>query len=112
MLTPYYECKELLLVYFGESRTNNLVSSAVAGIFASCFSLPFDNMKTKLQRMKMDQHGNFPYKGIFDCCWKTLKNEGPFKFWVGLPTFYFRVAPHAMITLLVSDYLKTQLIAK
>ena len=112
MLTPYDECKELLLVYLGDSKTNNLISSAVAGIFAAFLSLPFDNMKTKLQRMKKDKNGNFPYKGIFDCCWKTLKNEGPSKFWVGLPTYYCRVAPHSMITLLISDYLKSRLISK
>lgn len=34
-------------------------------------SLPPDNIKTKLQRMKKDANGQFPYKGISDCFLKV-----------------------------------------
>lgn len=45
-----------------------------------------------------------PYKGIVDCFAKSIKNEGILGLWVGLPTFYSRIAPHAMITVLLQDY--------
>lgn len=74
-------------------------------------SLPFDNLKTKLQKMKADAQGNLPYKGVPDCLAKTIAREGVIGLWVGFPVYYARVAPHAMIvsndinfqTLLVQD---------
>lgn len=39
-----------------------------------------------------------PYKGVIDCLGKSIKNEGIGKLWVGFPTYYFRVAPHVMLT--------------
>jgi solute carrier family 25 oxoglutarate transporter 11 len=68
-------------------------------------SLPFDNAKTKIQKMKKDANGNFPYKNIFDAMQKTIVNEGTSKLWVGFPTFYFRIAPHVCITLVTQDFL-------
>lgn len=46
-----------------------------------------------------------PYKNIFDAMGKTVKNEGVTKLWVGFPTFYFRIAPHVCITLVIQDFL-------
>ena len=51
-------------------------------------SLPFDNIKTKLQKMKAGSDGKMPYSGVFDCFYKSIRNEGLLKLWVGLPTFY------------------------
>jgi len=42
-------------------------ASAVAGLSASMMSLPFDNIKTKLQKMKADSTGKNPYSGVLDC---------------------------------------------
>jgi solute carrier family 25 oxoglutarate transporter 11 len=36
---------------------------------------------------------------------KSVKNEGITGLWVGLGTYYMRVGPHAMITVLCQDYL-------
>ncbi len=68
-------------------------------------SLPFDNAKTKIQKMKKNADGTFPYKNIFDAMGKTVSNEGFSKLWVGFPTFYFRIAPHVCITLITQDLL-------
>jgi solute carrier family 25 oxoglutarate transporter 11 len=43
---------------------------------------------------------------------KTAKFEGITGFWAGLPTYYFRVGPHAIITLMTSEYLKTVMLGK
>jgi solute carrier family 25 oxoglutarate transporter 11 len=48
--------------------------------------------------------GKLPYSGFIDCLKKSIANEGVMGLWVGLPTFYIRIAPHAMITVLLQDY--------
>jgi len=35
-------------------------------------SLPFDNLKTKLQKMKAGPDGKYPYSGVPDCILKTV----------------------------------------
>jgi solute carrier family 25 oxoglutarate transporter 11 len=52
MLAPYDQCKELISRNLTVSQqNNNLMSSAIAGFLAAGFSLPFDNAKTKMQKM-------------------------------------------------------------
>jgi solute carrier family 25 oxoglutarate transporter 11 len=43
----------------------------VSGFLSSFVSLPFDNAKTKIQKMKKDAKGVFPYKNIFDAMQKN-----------------------------------------
>jgi len=81
-------------------------ASAIAGFFASAFSLPFDFVKTQVQNMKPDKDGKMPFKGPIDCAMKTLKDGGITRFYAGFPTFYVRIAPHAMITLIAQDKVK------
>jgi hypothetical protein len=49
--------------------------------------------------------GILPYKGSLDCAMKVVRREGVLTFYKGFGTYYFRIAPHAMITLLVADAL-------
>jgi len=107
MLAPYDEAKERLNKWSGtkDSMSTRLVASAIAGFLSSFCSLPFDNIKTKLQKMKPDAQGKLPYAGLADCFAKTTAREGITGLWVGFPTYYFRIAPHAMITLLIQDFL-------
>nr|POF20128.1 putative mitochondrial 2-oxoglutarate/malate carrier protein [Quercus suber] len=86
-------------------RAQTLTASAIAGFFASFFSLPFDFVKTRLQKQSKGPDGKFPYKGMFDCFGKVIREEGPLRFYRGFSTYYVRIAPHAMLTLLVADYL-------
>lgn len=105
MLGPFDEFKERLNKFYGTKDTlqTRLMASAMAGFLCSFMSLPFDNAKTKMQRMAKGPDGQFPYKNIFDAMGKTIKNEGFSKLWVSFPTFYARIAPHAMLTLLFQD---------
>lgn len=84
---------------FGEAATV-LGASSISGFFASASSLPFDYVKTKIQKMEPDAEGKYPYKGSLDCTMKTLKSGGPFKFYTGFPVYVIRIAPHAMLTLI------------
>merc|ERR1711879_293809 len=82
-------------------------ASAIAGFFASFFSLPFDFVKTQMQKQKPDPAtGALKYKSSIDCAMKTMAEGGPLRFYAGFPTFYVRIAPHAMITLIAQDFIK------
>jgi len=87
------------------SRTQTLTASAVAGFFASFFSLPFDFVKTRLQKQQRAKDGTLPYKSMMDCFAKVTREEGILRFYRGFGTYYVRIAPHAMVTLMVADYL-------
>lgn len=82
-----------------------LGASAVAGFFASFFSLPFDFVKTRLQKQSKGPDGKLPYTSMVDCFRKVAKEEGVLRFYRGFGTYYVRIAPHAMVTLIVADYL-------
>ena len=75
----------------------------IAAVAVALGSLPFDNIKTKMQKQKAGPDGVMPYKNILDCFSKSLAREGVTGFWAGLPTYYFRVGPHAIITLLAAE---------
>jgi len=104
------------LAFFSEAKTRlkdtpmspqvqTLTASAVAGFFASFFSLPFDFVKTRLQKQQKGPDGKLPYRGMIDCFRKVAADEGLLRFYRGFSTYYVRIAPHAMVTLIVADYL-------
>jgi len=109
MLGGNTQAKEILHTYGGLEKNSSLCvfgASAIAGFFASAFSLPFDFVKTQVQKQKPDANGVLPYKGSIDCAMKMLKSGGPLRFYAGFPTYYMRIAPHAMITLIAQDQVK------
>ena len=111
MLAPYDQFKEQLSKqhYIQLSQQQQrLTSSAGAGFLAALLSLPFDNAKTKMQKMAK-VNNQYPYRNICHCMIKTAQAEGVVGLWVGFPTYYVRIAPHAMITLLVQDFLTNSL---
>lgn len=76
-------------------------ASTVSGFFAAACSLPFDYVKTQIQKMQPDASGRYPYTGALDCAMKTLKSGGPLKFYTGFPVYCVRIAPHVMVSLLL-----------
>lgn len=105
MLASYEEAKDRLALYVSPN-TSWFLASIISGAIASSMSLPFDNVKTKLQKQNKLADGTLPYKSFLDCAVKTAANEGILGFWAGLPTYIVRIAPHVMITLIASEYLK------
>ena len=95
------------LAFFSEAKTQlkarttwgmksqTLTASAIAGFFASFFSLPFDFVKTRLQKQSRRKDGSLPYKGMADCFRKVAMEEGLMRFYRGFGTYYVRIAPHA-----------------
>jgi solute carrier family 25 oxoglutarate transporter 11 len=101
MLASNDQAKEML-EEVGFAKGGNVVvlgGAGIAGFFASACSLPFDYVKTQMQKMKPDAAGKMPYTGAVDCALKTLKEGGPLKFYTGFPTYFVRIAPHVVFTL-------------
>jgi len=103
------------LAFFSESkhqlqaRTNlseqarTITASAIAGFFASFFSLPFDFVKTRLQRQTTSTvDGAPPYRGTFDCFVKVARTEGLLRFYRGFWTYFMRMAPHSSVNLVLT----------
>lgn len=106
MLVSYETAKETATAALGDSASPFKIqvgSSMIAAVATAVGSLPFDNIKTKMQKQKPLPDGTLPYKSIADCITKSMAKEGVTGFWAGLPTYYFRVGPHAIITLLAAE---------
>jgi solute carrier family 25 oxoglutarate transporter 11 len=94
-LAFFSEAKNQLQPYNLSPQSRTLAASAIAGFFASFFSLPFDFVKTRLQKQTRAPDGTLPYKGMFDCFQKVARQEGLLRFYRGFGTYYVRIAPHA-----------------
>lgn len=86
-------------------QMQSVLASGVAGFFAAFFSLPFDFVKTRLQRQRKGKDGSVQYKGMADCFAKVAKQEGPLRFYRGFGTYFMRMAPHTVIALICLDNL-------
>ncbi|KAJ7558648.1 hypothetical protein O6H91_04G051900 [Diphasiastrum complanatum] len=99
MLASYDQSVEFFRDSLNFSEIPTVIgASAVSGFFASACSLPFDYVKTQIQKMQPGPDGKFPYTGSLDCVLKTLKEGGPLKFYSGFGTYCVRIAPHVMMT--------------
>ncbi len=106
LFVPFEETKKALIPYVDNARMRSIYGALIAGFFASTMSLPFDNIKIKLQKMKQLPDGTFPYKGVFDGIRKTVKNEGTTRLWVGLSSYYWRISPHVILMFCTADFLR------
>jgi len=106
MLVSYDGAKDLAEKALGPNASPLKIqfgSSMIAAVATAVGSLPFDNIKTKMQKQKAGADGKMPYANIMDCFAKSMAKEGITGFWAGLPTYYFRVGPHAIITLMAAE---------
>lgn len=111
MMATYDIVKEAIVKVNGDNFATSLASSAGAALACVCTSLPFDLIKTRLQNMKPDAAGVFPYRGVLDCAGKIAAVEGPLAFWTGFGAYYGRTAPHAMIILLSMEQINKLYVA-
>jgi len=105
MLATYDQAKYALAPYMPPGFWHNFASSTLAGGMASVLALPFDFVKTRLQKQQPLPDGRMPYSGFFDCGLKSIRSEGFFSLYKGFWVFCVRVGPHAMITLLTLEEL-------
>ena len=122
MMSCNDQFQEMYAGVLGDPMTNGpqlptrILASLSAGFTAALFSMPFDYVKSQVQSMVPDAAGRLPYKGAIDCARKTLTNHGPARFYAGFVPYFFRQAPHAIITLcllaeltMIEDHLEDEL---
>lgn len=108
MLASNDQTREMLVDAGFEKNSYVVIlgGSVTSGFFAAACSLPFDFVKTRMQKMTPNPDGTLPYKGPLDCAMKTLRQEGPLKFYTGFPTYCIRIAPHVAMTLVFLDLIR------
>ena len=112
MFVSYDTSKETVTSALGTTASPFMIqcgSSMVSAVAIALLSLPFDNVKTKIQKMKAGKDGKLPYSGVPDCFAKSVAQEGITRLWAGLPAYYLKVGPHAIITLLAAERFKVLL---
>jgi solute carrier family 25 oxoglutarate transporter 11 len=110
MLATFDQSKEYFSQTFPTMGKWNatFAASALSGFFASFMSLPFDFLKTKMQKQVVDPAtGKLPFKNFGDCLLKVVRNDGVMSMYAGFPTYYARIAPHAMMVLILVDAIDT-----
>jgi len=63
---------KLIQINYCKTQILNNRSSAAAGVGCALATLPPDNLKTKIQRMKIGADGKMPYNGVVDCFLKVF----------------------------------------
>jgi len=107
MLMTYDTYKKWNSSWAGEgTQTNRFFSGFLSGWTAATVSLPFDFIKTRLQKQAPLPDGTMPYRGVLDCMRKIAAQEGPGAFYQGYFTFVVRISPHIMLTWVFMDNVK------
>jgi solute carrier family 25 oxoglutarate transporter 11 len=92
-----------------KGQANRFFCGFLSGATAATAALPFDFIKTQLQKQKPGADGKMPYTGIMDCAMKTISKEGPTALYKGYPTFIIRISPHIMLTWVFIDNINDML---
>jgi len=90
-------------------QANRFFCGFLSGATAATAALPFDFIKTQLQKQTPGADGKLPYSGIMDCAKKVIAKEGPTALYKGYPTFIIRIAPHIMLTWVFIDNINDML---
>jgi len=95
--------------YFQDNIYAHSAASMGSGLLCSVVSLPVDITKTRLQTMKPDANGKFPYRGVVDCLAKVVQKEGFFALWKGFTPYYLRLGPQTILTFIILEQLKQRI---
>ena len=107
MLASFDSYKDMLNPYFAKgTQANTFIGGGLSGWTAATMTLPFDFIKTRLQKQKPGPDGKMPYAGFVDCARKVAAEEGVMAFYSGYSTFVMRITPHILLTWLFLDNLK------
>ena len=87
------------------SAANTTTASVIAGFVASIVSLPFDYVKTQMQKQLRRPDGSMPYRNVIDCAAQSYAIGGVGIFFKGWRVWFSRIAPHAVLSLVFLDWL-------
>jgi solute carrier family 25 (mitochondrial dicarboxylate transporter), member 10 len=101
-LAFYDEIKVQLLKtkYFEENLVTHFTASLGAGCAATCITMPFDVLKTRLMNAKPGE-----YSGIGDCLKDVLK-VGPSGLFKGFVPAFVRLGPQTILTFVFFEQFK------
>jgi solute carrier family 25 oxoglutarate transporter 11 len=103
---PYDYLNEKMWITFGDFGWNEPVSMAWAAMWATFFTLPFDNIKTKMMRQFSDPSMNrLTYQNWRDCIALTLNLEGFSGFYAGMYPYYGKMFTMCLLTVWMTDML-------
>jgi solute carrier family 25 oxoglutarate transporter 11 len=107
-LGGYSQAKQGLLSsgYFKDDIKLHFAASLISGFLSTAVSIPIDISKTRLQTMKVNEKGEFPYKGTTDVLMKVVRNEGFLSLWKGFTPYFLRLGPHTIITFVALEQMK------
>ncbi|KAK2196703.1 bifunctional Mitochondrial substrate-solute carrier/Mitochondrial carrier domain superfamily [Babesia duncani] len=105
MLATYEDVKKRLTPYMNKYYVY-IISGSISGIFSATFSLPFDFVKTCLQKQNV---GKPEYRGITHCFIKNFREGGISRFYASYNTYYMRIAPHVILTLILKEVISSSL---
>ena len=93
--------------YLQDGHLCRFTSTVISGFFVSFFSMPMDNIKTRVMAQRADRDIKTNYKGIADCARKMWKNEGGLiAFFRGIGPNWAGMAPYIVIQLIVWEKLR------
>jgi len=92
-----------------DGQVNRFFSGFLSGWTAATVALPFDFIKTQIQKQKPDAKGVLPYSGMVDCGSKIVAEKGVAYLWTGYPTFVARICPHIMLTWVFMDNINSMI---
>jgi len=106
MIGPYDQMQERCWNVFGESYVNKPIAIIWASIFGTAATLPFDNVKTRMQNQFTDRSLNrLNYSGFWDAGKQAFYTEGSNCFMAGFWTYYVKVLLYATLTLYSTDWI-------
>lgn len=101
---PYDYLNEKGWITFGDFGFVKPFAIVWAAFWGSIFTLPVDNIKTKLMKQFNDGSKNrISYNGIFDVVTKSLEVEGYLGLWAGFFPFYARTLLYCFFTVYAMD---------
>lgn len=90
--------------------SNHIAASFVASIVSGLASNPFDVCKSRLFHMqKRTKDGAYPYKGMWDCMFKTARAEGASSLFRGLGACIGRQIPLNAVRFVIMEQMTTLL---
>jgi len=109
-LTGCYDyMNEKMWICFGPTSLNRPLSILWAALWGSLLTLPFDNIKTRLQKQFADPtKDRLSYVGFNDAVISVTVYERPHSFWVGLFPYYLKVALYTTLTVYMMDKITTK----
>eukprot|EP00823_Brevimastigomonas_motovehiculus_P009338 TRINITY_DN9002_c0_g1_i1.p1 TRINITY_DN9002_c0_g1~~TRINITY_DN9002_c0_g1_i1.p1 ORF type:complete len:305 (+),score=45.67 TRINITY_DN9002_c0_g1_i1:56-970(+) len=103
-LATFEKSKEICSASFGHNFGSITLAAFISGFFTAGASLPFDFIKTRVQKQKADATGKMPYTSSLDCVRKVAKSEGVFAFYKGFGAYYMRICPITLILLVSMEF--------